>query len=53
MFSIAAVTSYFFSITVVAEREQENNIDGSNPDEDFEAQNTIRKLNQATSGRSS
>jgi hypothetical protein len=42
MFSIAAVTSYFFSIVVVAEREQENDIDGSNSDEDFEAQNTIQ-----------
>jgi Matrixin len=42
MFSIAAVTSYLFSITVVAEREQDNDIDGSNSDEDFEAQNTIQ-----------
>jgi predicted Zn-dependent protease len=40
MFSIAAV--HLFSITVVAEREQENDIDGGNADEDFEAQNTIQ-----------
>lgn len=42
MISIAAAASYLFSITVVAEREQENDIDGSNADEDFEAQNTIQ-----------
>ena len=42
IFSIAAVTSYLFSIAVAAEREQKNDIDGSNSDEDFEAQNTIQ-----------
>jgi hypothetical protein len=43
IFSIAAVTSYLFSITVVAEREQENmDISAGNADEDFEAQNTIQ-----------
>jgi hypothetical protein len=43
MFSIAVVTSYLFSITVIAEREQENmDIGAGNADEDFEAQNTIQ-----------
>jgi hypothetical protein len=43
LFSIAVVTSYLFSITVIAEREQENmDIGAGNADEDFEAQNTIQ-----------
>jgi hypothetical protein len=43
MFSIAVVTSYILSITVIAEREQENmDIGAGNADEDFEAQNTIQ-----------
>jgi hypothetical protein len=42
IFLIAAATPYLFAIATIAEREPENDIDGSNADEDFEAQNTIQ-----------